>query len=387
MEDLELLGACALNTIFGYEPRIAHGIADNLGSFSAVFSLPRERKDELFGPYSKYARLVGPKALDDAAAEIRRIKEIGCRFVTVADPDYPALLRECEDAPIGLYVRGDSADSNLFNCRPAVAIVGTRDCSFYGKEWCEKIVCTLACAPTPPLIVSGLAFGVDISAHMAALGCNLPTVAVMPGGLDDVYPRRHSAAAARIASTPGCALVTDYPLGTSPVAFTFLRRNRIIAGMSSSTILVESKIRGGGLITAGFAFDYGRDVFVLPGRIDDPRSAGCNKLLKEKTAEPITGLEELAAQLGLGVVNRRRREDLAALVSRTFSADLPPAKVDELVRITKLIKAFRGISLEELCRKTELGYSEVSSDVGLLENEGIVDLDLLQRCTIHVKNA
>ena len=125
------------------------------------------------------------------------------------------------------------------------------------------------------MIVSGLALGVDITAHAAALEGGLPTVGVSPVGIDDVYPRRHVPFVERMCATPGCALVTDYPPGTFPAAFSFIRRNRIIAGLAGSTVLIESRIKGGGMITARLAAGYGRDVFAVPGRIDDIRSQGC----------------------------------------------------------------------------------------------------------------
>ena len=176
---------------------------------------------------------------------------------------------DCPDCPIGLYIRSNSDIEEIFDDAPCISIVGTRDISPYGDEWCKRIVHSLAEAPIKPVIVSGLAYGVDICAHQAALDAGLRTIAVIPTGIDDLYPYYHRRIAERIASTPGCALISDFPLKTSPQAATFLRRNRIIAGLSAATILVESKQKGGGMITCSTAFSYGREAWVLPGRIGD----------------------------------------------------------------------------------------------------------------------
>ena len=186
-----------------------------------------------------------------------------------------------------------------------VAVVGTRDISPYGREWCERIVHALARTSPKPLIVSGLAIGTDICAHKAALEASLPTIAVMATGTDTIYPYRHRQIAEKMSGTQGCALVTDYPPGTAPLPVNFLRRNRIIAGLSHATILVESKIKGGGMMTCRLAFSYDRDVYALPGRADDLRSQGCNHLIRARMAEPLTSEEDIIDSLGLLTTGRK----------------------------------------------------------------------------------
>ncbi len=382
-----LVSAIALNAIFGNEPKFSHNLIDALGSAEAVFALSGQERLELFGPYNARAERIGPEALEAARAEYERLSARGYQFLSLFDEHYPEALRACPDAPLLLYVRSATPVAELFGERPAVAIVGTRDQSLYGREACQRIVRALGEAPARPLVVSGLALGVDITAHAAALDCGLPTVGVSPVGVEDVYPRRHAAFVERMTATPGCALVTDYPPGTWPAPFNFLRRNRIIAGLAGATILVESRERGGGMITARLAAGYGRDVFAVPGRIDDPRSQGCNRLLREQVAAPVTDQAALPVALGLGRLRRTRTADLATAVRRRFESALPADEVERLVRLATTVRAQRGIQFDELCRETGLGYADVARGTGLLEEEGFLHIDLLQRCSINTKNS
>lgn len=385
--DSPLVSAIALNAIFGNVPKFSHHLIDALGSAGAVFDLTPQERLEIFGPHNPHAAQIGPAALDAAQAEYERLSALGVQFLDIFAEGYPEALRECPDAPLLLYVRSATPAAELFGRRPAVAVVGTRDQSPYGRECCRRIVSALAQAPARPLVVSGLALGVDITAHAAALEGGLPTVGVSPVGVEEVYPRRHLAFVEQMCSVPGCALVTDYPPGTVPTAFNFLRRNRIIAGLAGATVLVESRLRGGGMITARLSAGYGREVFAVPGRIDDPRSQGCNQLLREQVAAPVASPEALPAALGLGQLRRSRTADLETAVRQRFAPALPQEEVERLVRIALLIRGSRGIQPDGICRETGLGYAETVRATGLLEEEGFIETDLLQRCTIKVKIA
>ena len=382
---LPKLSAIALNSIFGYDPKFSHRIIDALGSAEAVFALPEGEKRNLFGPFCKYLPLISDESLEAAARQYDALTSDGVHVLSIYDKEYPALLRECDDAPMVLYVRCSDDIGGIFNSRPAISIVGTRDISPYGKEWCQRIVRTISEAPSHPSIVSGLAIGVDITAHMTALECGLPTIAVLPVGIDDIYPARHRRAASQIASAPGSAVVTDYPPGTRAVAFNFLRRNRIIAGMGQSTVLVESKVKGGGMLTARLASGYSRDVFALPGRIDDTRSQGCNTLIREGLAEAISSLDTLPSALGLGRYSYRRAADLEGAVRARYSSAYPAQYTEDLVRIALTIKGSRGISIDGICEELGMDYNVVSVMTGILENDRFIFTDLLQRCTINAK--
>lgn len=376
-----IVSAIALNSVFGYEPKYSHCIIDALGSPEAVFALSPSERADFFGPYSKLRERVSLASLDKAYEEYRKLSSQGYRFVSISSQDYPEVLRDCPDAPVLLYIRGGGEIKALLHGRTFISIVGTRDISLYGKECCERIVHSLSLAEEKPCIVSGLALGVDICAHMTALACGLETIAVSPVGVDDIYPRRHSVAADKICSRSGSAIITDFPPGTAPVAHNFLRRNRIIAGMSAATVLVESKLKGGGAMTARLASGYGRRVFCVPGRIDDIRSAACNALIAEQIAEAVASPDSLPSALGLGRCKVTHAPSLEDRI-RTGLAGADEERLQQAVCLCRHIRDSRGISLDELCRLSGLGYARTSELATRLESAGIISMDLLQNCRI-----
>lgn len=376
MEDeKETLCLCALNRIFCYEPVVGLRLLEYFGTAAAVFEAPSGQLGGLLHVRPEYAGKIHRGALAESARELESVERIGGRFVGLHSQAYPQLLRECPDRPLGLYVRSQTPAEDLFNSREAIAFVGTRDLSSYGREWCGNLVSTLSETSAKPLIVSGLAFGIDYVAHTTALTLSLPTVGVMATGIDHIYPSRHESLAERMVCTPGCALVSCYPLGTAPLANQFLSRNRIIAGMSRATVLVESKIRGGGLITARHAYSYDRDVYALPGRVDDVRSQGCNRLIRDKIAEPVISREDFLDKLGLKAPRLRKQDVL------TRAAGLFPEGSLELA-VLKAVLAERGIDIRTLCARTARPYAEVIAAALALESEGFLSMDILQRCSV-----
>jgi DNA processing protein len=374
-----------LNSIFGYEPKIATALISSLGSARAVFDLSPQEQEQILGPYSKFKGKICKAALEEGDKELCRLKEKGIRFIGRNEKNFPELLKECEDCPSGLYIR--SASDIIFDSNKVyISIVGTRDLSHYGREWCERIVESLSLCKEKPVIISGLAIGADICAHLTALNCGLETIAILPCGIEDVYPNRHRPHASQIASSPGSGLATDYPPGTAPMAVTFLRRNRIIAGLSSATILIESKIKGGGMMTANLAFSYGREVFVLPGRADDLRSQGCNYLAKNKIAEPILDENSLIESLGLNgscsrkVFNPRK-------IALTYSKTVDQKTIEQIYDCLVYIRGHRDCTIEEISRALGITYRDTAIICGLLENDSFIGIDLMQRCSIiHSKS-
>ena len=376
MEDeKETLCLCALNRIFCYEPVVGLRLLEYFGTAAAVFEAPSGQLGGLLHARPEYAGKVHRGALAESARELESVERLGGRFVGLHSPAYPQLLRECPDRPLGLYVRSQTPAEDLFNSREAIAFVGTRDLSSYGREWCGNLVSTLSETSAKPLIVSGLAFGIDYVAHTTALTLSLPTVGVMATGIDHIYPSRHESLAERMVCTPGCALVSCYPLGTAPLANQFLSRNRIIAGMSRATVLVESKIRGGGLITARHAYSYDRDVYALPGRVDDVRSQGCNRLIRDKIAEPVISREDFLDKLGLKAP-RLRKQDVLGKAAGLF----PDGSLE--LAVLKAVLAERGIDIRTLCARTDRPYAEVIAAALALESEGFLSMDILQRCSV-----
>lgn len=374
---------CALSRIFGFEPKTGLALIERMGCASAVFALDKDGLDELLGPYCKQRFQIRQSAVFEAAGELEALAKTGVEFIGWGQEGYPLLLTECPDPPIGLYIKSTTRPQDLWTRPKNIAVVGTRDISPYGKEWCAKVVGGLAETQQKPLIVSGLALGTDICAHRTALEQGLPTIAVMPTGPDAVYPHRHLAFADQLSHTPGCALITDYPPGTSPLPVNFLRRNRIIAGLSHATVLIESKIQGGGMMTARLAFSYDRDVFALPGRVDDLRSQGCNKMIAEKVAEPLVNVEDFIKSIGLDRASASsNRTDLPTMLDSFYRGSVGKDTIREMAALLECIRKNRGSTVEELGVMTGIEYGKTSSLTAMLELDGFISIDLLQRCCI-----
>ena len=367
----EKASLCALNRIFGFDPKVALALISHLGSAAEVFRLSPEDIDGLLGPHSKYRDLIASSAVDQAAEELSRLQGSDILFTGWTEPDYPGLLKECPDAPVGLYVRTTTPLEKLWKPEPRIAVVGTRDISPYGKEWCEKTVRGLAASGSKPVIVSGLALGTDFYAHRTAIEEGVPTIGVMATGPEAIYPWRHREFAERLYHTEGCALVTDYPPGTAPLAIHFLRRNRIIAGLSDATVLVESRADGGGVITSKMARSYDREVFAVPGRIGDELSLGCNQLIRENCAEMVTDRNSVRSSLGWK--NLIKDGGIRAKFL-TFESD----NVCKLKIIALLYKETKA-TIDDLMDKTECDRGDLVLNLTELELEGRVESDLIGR--------
>ena len=378
---------CALNRIFGFEPKIALALISFLGNATEVFALDPAERDRILGPHSKHRGCMTGKALAEAYAELERLKSQGITFIGYEEAGYPELLKECEDPPVGLYINSSTPTGQIWTDRKPIAIVGTRDISPYGKEWCERLVRALADTPQKdrPIIVSGLALGTDVCAHRTALECGLPTIAVMATGPDSIYPARHGQVARQIVEAPGSALVTDYPPGTAPLAVHFLRRNRIIAGLSEAVVLIESKIKGGGMMTARLADSYNRDVFALPGRVDDIRSQGCNFLIRNKTASPLISIEDFIKEMGMTAGRKSRKESDTDRLARLYKGNLTDDRITVMSRILLAIRKEKGITIDEIAVRLGLEYHKVAQLTGMLETDGVISTDLLQRCFINFR--
>lgn len=232
-----------------------------------------------------------PEALKFAEKEMEFIEKNKITVYSMNNADYPKRLKECHYAPIVFYYKG-KAD---LNASKIISVVGTRRMTEYGKAAIESLLKDLSKIFPNIVIVSGLAYGIDVCAHRNAMKNNLPTIAVLAHGLDRIYPAAHRNIAAEMLNKGG--VLTDYPSGTSPERENFLQRNRLIAGLSDATIIVESAEKGGALVTADIAFSYGRDVFAFPGRTTDEFSAGCNRLINTNKAGLINCAKDLVMSL------------------------------------------------------------------------------------------
>ncbi len=268
-----LLYQIAINNIAGIGGVTAKRLISYCGSVEQVF---KEKKDALLkipGIGENLAKAVRKgAAFDRAEKEIRFIEKHKIKSLFYLDKDYPSRLKQCEDGPLLLFVKGKAC----LNEPKMLAVVGTRNMTDYGRSHCESIITELSAFA--PVIVSGLAYGVDACAHKAALKNKLQTIAVLAHGLDRIYPFLHHKLAQSIIDQG--ALVTDFLTGNKPDRENFPKRNRIIAGLCDGIIVVEAAESGGALITANIANNYNRDVFAIPGRTQDTYSQGCNKLIK-----------------------------------------------------------------------------------------------------------
>ncbi len=272
---------------------LARKLIDFAGSPERVFKSDVTQLQKISGIGRRLAdNILDNAILDEAEKEIGFLSRYNINAHYFEDDDYPARLKECPDAPVVLFSRGIAVLENP----KVLSIVGTRNASVYGLDFCRNLVYDLAARGHNPLIVSGLAYGIDICAHRAALENSLQTVAVLAHGLSTIYPSAHRKTAREIIAQG--SLVTDFGSETGPDRGNFLKRNRIIAGLADATVVIESSLSGGALITAELAGTYNRDVFALPGRVTDKRSQGCNNLLKTNRAALIEKVEDLEYIMG-----------------------------------------------------------------------------------------
>jgi DNA processing protein len=281
----------ALNMTPGVGPRAAARLLERFGSAEGVFGALRSELERLRLRPEAVESIVLRDRMAEAAVELERVRALaGADVLALDDGAYPALLREIPDPPVTLYVRGRWRESLE---APCVGVVGSRRCSTYGQNVAAQLARELAARGVT--IVSGLARGVDAAAHRGALEAGGRTAAVLGTGIDEVYPRDHRRLAEEILEQGG-ALVTQFPLGTPPVAENFPYRNRIISGLSHGVIVVEASENSGSLITARLALEQGREVFAVPGNITSRNSFGTNYLIKGAGAKLIQTWQDVVAE-------------------------------------------------------------------------------------------
>lgn len=292
--DDTLLYRIAFASLRGMNPQLAGQILGRIGGEDAFFKMSERELSTVMGFGNKlfdgeYRR----RLLDEAERETVFVDTNHINPIYFSDEGYPHRLLQCDDAPLMLYTLGRC---ELNNAR-FVSVVGTRHATVYGIDFTNRLVEGLVQKMTDPLvIVSGLAYGIDIAAHKAALACNTPTVAVLAQGLNTIYPPVHRTTAVEIARSGGM-LMTDYRSIDRLHKGNFLARNRIVAGLSDCLVVVESAAKGGALVTARIAAGYSRDVFALPGRVSDRYSEGCNRLIYNNVAQLVTSPEDILSAM------------------------------------------------------------------------------------------
>lgn len=300
-------------------------------------------------------------AMKRADFEIKFMQEHGIRAISLMDDDYPQRLLECPDAPIVLYYKGN-ADLNQMKI---ISIVGTRHMTSYGQDLVRKFCSDLRSLCPQVLIVSGLAYGVDINAHRQALENGFPTVAVLAHGLDQIYPYHHRDTAVKMLKQGG--LLTEFMSQTNADKPNFVRRNRIVAGCADATIVIESAAKGGSLITAEIAQSYDRAVFAFPGNVGQPYSEGCNNLIRDNGAGLISNAEDLVKAMGW-YDDSIRKQALADGIERELFPDLST----EEQKIVSLLQQTNDLQLNILSVKSGIPINQISALLFQLEMKGVV---------------
>ena len=349
----------ALTRLTGVSQPMALQLYRTLGSGQAVYEHRNDIGDVVPDVSPRLREAMGgwDEALQRAAAEMDFVTKRDIRVLTMRDADYPQRLRECPDAPIVLYYKG-TADLNQ---RYVLNIVGTRHCTTYGQDLVRRFLSDLHVLCPQVLVVSGLAYGIDICAHRQAMVLGYETVGVLAHGLDRIYPHQHRDDAARMLSQGG--LLTEYMSLTEPLPNNFRQRNRIVAGVSDATILVESAIRGGGLITCRIAQEYGRDVFAFPGSVGMTYSEGCNRMIRNNTAALITSAADFLEAMPWQTVRERPK-----VVERELFVELTP----EEQRVVSQLQKVGDLQLNILSVKTEMPIGQLTALLFQMEMKGVV---------------
>ena len=363
MSGQERLYAMALTRISNFNFATALALYRTLGSATAVYEHRADIGDVLEDCSPRLVRAVRDwdEPLRRAEAEMEFAARHGVKVLTPADDGYPKRLAECADAPLALYYKG-TADLNQ---PKAISVVGTRHCTAYGQDLTARLVARLRELCPSVLVVSGLAYGIDICAHRAAMAQGYETVAVLAHGLDRLYPPRHRDTAREMTARGG--LLTEFMTGTNPDKANFVRRNRIVAGMTDATVLVESGAKGGGLITAGIARSYCRDVFAFPGAVGAPWSEGCNNLIRDNGAALITSADDLVKAMGWNddaLLGRARK----AGIERTLFPELSP----EEQAVAALLGKTNDLPVDTMAVRTGLPPGRLAAVLFQLEMKGVV---------------
>jgi DNA processing protein len=329
------------------------------GSAAEVFKQKEAQLLKIPGIGSIWAKsIVNSKdVLKRAEEEIKFIEKYNIEPIFFTDENYPTRLKYCSDSPVLLYYKG-TADLNR---EKIIAVVGTRKPSEYGKEKTQEFVAELK--GTGAIIISGLAYGVDVLAHKTALENGLDTVGVVAHGLDRIYPQLHDKVAKRMVGQGG--ILTDFMSGTNPDAVNFPKRNRIVAGLCDALVVIESKRGGGSLITATIANSYNKDVFAFPGRAGDVLAEGCNGLIKQNRAVLIENAADLLYAMQWQEIEKKPKASKQIPLLINLS--------DDEKRIMDVFSVKASLHIDEICQTTEFTISKISALLLQLEFSNIIN--------------
>lgn len=348
--------ALALTRVSGLGRQTLKFLSEEFQNLHQIFDLSQVEVADRTGFKKEWVEKIRQEAdFTFAERELNFCDDSGIRIHLFGQNDYPSRLSYCQDAPAILFSKGNLP----LDAKKWLAVVGTRKATAYGKEWCKKTITELA--DLKPVIISGLALGIDIGAHRAALENELPTIAVLGHGLDALYPASHKQTALRMQENGG--LISEYTKGTKPDAQHFPERNRIIAGMADGVLVVEGAETGGAMITADIAFSYSREVMALPGRADDPWSKGCNNLIKYNKANLVENAQDICKVMGWKTRPEIRKKSMAELF---------PILEPHEDKLFQTLREKGDLHVDELNLLSGLSQGEVAVGLLNLELKGLV---------------
>lgn len=342
--------------IKGVGPKNARQLVAYCGGVEAVFKEKKRSLEKIPGIGPETAKnIIKKEVLAIAEKELAFIEKFKMNAHFYLDDSYPTRLSECMDAPLLMYSKGNVD----FNKQYVISIVGTRNATRYGKAVTDTFVTDLAASYPDAIVVSGLAYGIDIQAHKAALSNSLETIAVLGSGMDKIYPALHKTTAKQIVEHG--ALLTEYPSGAKPDAQNFVKRNRIVAGICDAVVVVETSLKGGSLITANLAVSYNKDVFAFPGNVGELVSTGCNNLIKTNRAALIESFSDLEFQMGW-----EQQKQSTQKSAKTYDATMEEQKLIQLIKDTP--EAQIGL----LAKLSKMEMSSIHTLLFEMELKGIV---------------
>ena len=355
---MSLLHQVALTFIKNIGCTLSRSLVAHFGSAEAVFKAPVSKLLHVPGIGEiRVKQMDFGAALQRAEEELKFIEKNEIQVIFYTDERYPKRLKNCYDAPLLLYGKGNFS----LNVPHVISIVGTRNATEYGKQACRQLVEELQQYNT--LIVSGLALGIDVCAHKESIKNNMPNVGVLGHGLDRIYPSQNRATADKMLENGG--LLTEFPSGTIPDRENFPQRNRIVAGMADATVVIEASIKGGALITAEIANSYNRDVFAIPGRINDEFSEGCNFLIRNNKAALLTGPADLAYSLGWEKADSTKPPSEQLMLPIDLSNE--ERTIFELIQQNKV-----PLAIDDLTIKTNMPMSQLAMNLLNMEMQGFI---------------
>ena len=356
----EQIYSIALTMVPGIGHIGAKHLIDGMGNAVDVFRLRKEIPERIPEVSQRVVEALDcPQAVLRAEQEYEFIRKNRISCLSFHDEAYPSRLRECEDAPVVLFFKGNT----YLNYLHILNIVGTRNATDYGTQICASFLRDLKALCPDVLVVSGLAYGIDIHAHREALANELPTVGVLAHGLDRIYPHVHRKTAVDMLEKGG--LLTEFLSGTNPDRHNFISRNRIVAGMCDATIVIESAEKGGSLITAELAEGYHRDCFAFPGRMSDEYSKGCNRLIRDNKASLLLSAEDFVQAMGW---NMQTTLSEKVSVQRSLFIELS----EEEQKIVAILEKLGNLQINSLVVEADIPVNKMTALLFELEMKGVI---------------